>query len=188
MNRAASRGCHETPPQENPTSGLMTPDLVRISPELAIACYRAGYLDAFILWVELQCLSQKLAGDRYRSGHLPYLDAKDWLCARRWDERRVEDLIREDAEIFFEVLWRWPKPPMLLLKGFMWVCKYFEVIPWSSWRQVPLDEFTNARRSIVRAVMAYLDEEQIPGLGICLVPGPRYEPIPASQSAHNSAI
>jgi len=136
--------------------GLSSTDEVRISPELAKTCYRAGrtIFHAFILWVELRSLDRAFTGRGHRSGQLPYLEAQDWLCARGWDEIRIVDLVR-GVETFFQEVWRWPKPPLLRLTSFERVCRHFNVVPVSGWRQVPLAEFTNGRRhSAVRAVMA----------------------------------
>lgn len=136
--------------------------------ELAIKCYGEGrdIFDAFVLWLELRCLDQALMGrdgkKGYRSGQLPYLEAEFWLQDRGRNITRVEALVR-GTDIFFQEVYRWPKPPLLRLRSFEKVCRHFNVIPVSGWREVPLAKFTNGKRhSAVRAVMALPAEDAPP--------------------------
>lgn len=150
---------------KNFPQGLPSPDEVKIPPELAVACYQAGrdIFDVFILWLELRCLDQALMGrdgkKGYRCGQLPYLAAEFWLQNRGRNITKVETLIRR-TDIFFGEVYRWPKPPLLRLRSFERLCKYFHVRPVSPWRWVPLSRFTNGKRhSAVRAVMTLPPED-----------------------------
>ncbi len=165
---------------------LPTPDMVRISPQLATKCYSKGrdIFDAFVLWSELRCLDQALMGrggkKGYRSGQLPYLEAKFWLQDRGRNITRVEALVR-GTDIFFQEVYRWPKPPLLRLRSFEKVCRHFNVVPVSGWREVPLAKFTNGKRhSAVRAVMALPAEDAPPWV--------RGKPLPRRTIRANTGI
>ncbi len=110
---------------------------VRIQPDLAIACYGAGrdVFNAFILWLELRCFNQQLAGKGYLSGQLPYLDTLAWLIARGERKTRVDKYLRTGIGTFFEIESR-PKAPLFRLIGFERVCRHFRVIPLAHWRRL----------------------------------------------------